>query len=154
MDYKRVGNEIRKLRKERKLTQKQLGEAIMRSESSIAKYEQGLVEIPPSVLINIADFLGVDGADLLGNIATPPPSPFSVAFKWLESLGYKVSIYEEETYRSVILRDIKTFTYYQISDEILYTLIDNIASYSRFQIMELIKNLSTNDSPPKTPQNQ
>lgn len=144
MDYKKTGAEIRKLRKARKITQKQLGEAIMRSESSIAKYEQGLVEIPPSVLMDIAEYLGVDGIDLIGvaNVS-PRPSTFSAAFKWLESLGYKVVVHEEEEFRSIVLRDVEKFQDYLVTDDILQSLVDNIASFSRFKIQEVIKECST-----------
>lgn len=154
MDYKKIGAEIRRLRSIRGVTQRQLGAAIMRSESSIAKYEQGLVEIPPSVLMDIADFLGVDGIDLLGVAnSSPQPAPFSVAFKWLESLGYKIIVYEEESYRSVILRDTETFEDHIISDSMLHNLVENIAAYSRFQIAEMIKSCPQppQDAPQSTP---
>lgn len=61
-----VGGRIRKAREERKMTQKQLGEAIGRTESSIAKYEQGKVEMPSSVLRRIAEAVHVDFYELLG----------------------------------------------------------------------------------------
>lgn len=66
MDSKAIGANIRKARKEKSMTQKELGAAILRTESSIAKYEQGLVDIPNNVLSSIADALGVSFFDLLG----------------------------------------------------------------------------------------
>ncbi|MBD5130470.1 MAG: helix-turn-helix domain-containing protein [Ruminococcaceae bacterium] len=66
LDYKIVGSNIREARKKVGLTQKELGVAISRTESSIAKYEQGLVEIPDSVLSSIAQILGVDPWKLRG----------------------------------------------------------------------------------------
>ena len=59
MDYKLIGKRIREARKAKGITQKELGTEISRTESSIAKYEQGLVEIPNSVLQSIASALGV-----------------------------------------------------------------------------------------------
>lgn len=130
MDYKQVGARIRTLRKERQITQKDLAAAINRSESSIAKYEQGLTEIPNSVLFDIAKVLAVDGATLLG-VQSTAPQPFSVAFKWLEALGYNVVVYEEEEYRSVILRDVNGHKDHRISDKLLHELVDNVESYGK-----------------------
>ena len=48
-----------------KLTQKQLGQLIGKTESSIQKYESGKTEIPRSVLEKIASVLGVHVLDLL-----------------------------------------------------------------------------------------
>lgn len=61
-----VGARIRKAREAGNLTQKQLGDAIGRTESSIAKYEQGKVEIPYSVLRGIAAIVNVDVWELIG----------------------------------------------------------------------------------------
>lgn len=60
MDNKDTGQRIRKARKQKGMTQKELGAAISRTESSIAKYEQGLVDIPNNVLSSIAAALNVD----------------------------------------------------------------------------------------------
>ena len=68
MNYKQVGANIKKLRKEAKLTQKQLGDQIKKTESSIQKYEKGLVEIPNSVIEKIAEILETD-FDSLVNIS-------------------------------------------------------------------------------------
>ena len=65
MNYKLVGANIKRLRKETKLTQRQLGEQIGKTESSIQKYEKGLVEIPNSVIEKIAEVLKVDLDDLI-----------------------------------------------------------------------------------------
>lgn len=137
MDYKRIGAEIRRLRKMRGLKQKELGAAILRSESSIAKYEQGLVEIPPKALIAIADALGVDYADLLGISVQPTATPFSASFKWLESVGYKVRDFEEDGERLLTLHDVQTGKWITISDDDLHTLVDRLRHYTLFLISEL-----------------
>ena len=64
MDYKLIGQRIREARKAKGITQKELGAAISRTESSVAKYEQGLVEIPTSQLQAIASALGINWYEL------------------------------------------------------------------------------------------
>ena len=68
MDNKAIGANIRKARKRKGMTQKELGTAISRTESSIAKYEQGLVDIPNTVISLIADALNVSAGYLLGSV--------------------------------------------------------------------------------------
>jgi transcriptional regulator with XRE-family HTH domain len=58
------GEKIRAFRMAKGITQKQLGEAIGRTESSIAKYEQGKVEMPMSILEHLASVLSVDVLDI------------------------------------------------------------------------------------------
>ena len=58
------GEKIKMFRAAKGITQKELGEAIGRTESSIAKYEQGKVEIPISILEQLASALSVDVLDI------------------------------------------------------------------------------------------
>lgn len=60
-----VGLNIKKFRKEKKLTQMQLADLIGKHESSIRKYEKGLTDIPNEVIMQIADTLEVTPAELL-----------------------------------------------------------------------------------------
>lgn len=64
MNYKIVGKNIKTFRQEKKLTQGELAKLIGKSESSIRKYEKGLVEIPNTVIEAIADKLDVEIFDL------------------------------------------------------------------------------------------
>lgn len=64
MDYKKIGDNIRKYRKG-KYTQAELAKKINRTESSIRKYEKGLVEIPNSVLEQIAFVLDISLTQLM-----------------------------------------------------------------------------------------
>lgn len=57
MDNDETGARIREARKNKKITQKQLAKILNKSESSIQKYESGEVEIPNSVLEDIAKAL-------------------------------------------------------------------------------------------------
>lgn len=58
-DNKYIGFKIKELRTQKKITQKQLGELIGKTESSIQKYECGSVEVPLSVLEKIANVLDI-----------------------------------------------------------------------------------------------
>lgn len=66
MDKTIVGQNIKKARKAKKLTQQQLAEKINRTESSIRKYENGFTLIPNDVIEKIAESLEVSPLDLLG----------------------------------------------------------------------------------------
>ena len=66
LDSKDIGNRIRKYRKEKKLTQKELAKILDIAESSIQKYEYGKVHIPSPVLNQLADALDVSVWALLG----------------------------------------------------------------------------------------
>ena len=64
MDYKKVGQNIKEFRIEKGLTQQALAKKIGKSESSIRKYEKGLVEIPNTVIEAIAKELDIETFDL------------------------------------------------------------------------------------------
>lgn len=65
MDDNKIGMNIKKYRKG-KFTQQELADKIGKTESSIRKYEKGLVTIPLDVLNRIATALGVEVSDLMG----------------------------------------------------------------------------------------
>lgn len=60
-----IGKKIKQLRKG-KMTQPELAAKIGKTESSIRKYEKGLITIPLNVLEKIASALGVTAFDLMG----------------------------------------------------------------------------------------
>ena len=60
-----TGQRIKFVRKSKKLTQAELAEMIKRTESSIRKYEKGIVDIPISVLKAIAKSLEIKTIDLI-----------------------------------------------------------------------------------------
>ena len=64
MNKREIGMNIKKARKNKGLKQKELAHLIGFSESSISKYEQGLITIPPGVLEKIAKVLGVPLAEI------------------------------------------------------------------------------------------
>lgn len=66
MKYENLANNLKLYRKKVGLTQKELGQKILKSEISIRKYESGNVNIPPASLLDICEVLGVDSETLLG----------------------------------------------------------------------------------------
>lgn len=66
-----IAENIRKFRKERNMTQKQLGEKCGMYESQIRKYELGTTNPKLGTIIKIADALGVDAAEILAETKGP-----------------------------------------------------------------------------------
>lgn len=66
MLYKHLSENLKTYRKKVGLTQKALGEKILKSEISIRKYESGNVNIPPSTLFDLCDALNISSTILLG----------------------------------------------------------------------------------------
>ena len=54
MDMAEIGANIRSCRTEKDMTMEELGKAIGKSQSAVADYEKGRVDIPASSLIKIA----------------------------------------------------------------------------------------------------
>lgn len=61
-----VGDRIKEMRKNKKVTQKELAKRIQKSERMVQKYESGEVSPPLDVIEKIADALDVPLNDLLG----------------------------------------------------------------------------------------
>jgi transcriptional regulator with XRE-family HTH domain len=54
-----AGNKLKEFRKKKKLTQKQLGEIIDKSDNTISNYEKGLIALNQDVLFSLAKALDV-----------------------------------------------------------------------------------------------
>lgn len=67
MINKEIGQNIKRYRKERKMTQQKLGELIGKSASSVQKYENGITDISIDTLIRIGQVLEVKNIDLVGS---------------------------------------------------------------------------------------
>lgn len=67
MEFNSLGNNIKKYRNQIGLTQKELGEKILKSEISIRKYESGKINIPPSTLFELCKIFNVTLGTLLGD---------------------------------------------------------------------------------------
>lgn len=63
---KSIGKNIKRIREDRKISQKKLGEMIEKSESAIGNYETGATDIPCSVLLSIAGALECGPEELFG----------------------------------------------------------------------------------------
>lgn len=59
-------NRIKELRKNRHLTQEELGEIISVTQQNISKYENNVYEVPVDVLINVSQYFNVSIEYLLG----------------------------------------------------------------------------------------
>lgn len=66
MDMAEIGANIRSCRTEKDMTMEELGKAIGKSQSAVADYEKGRVDIPVSSLIKIAETLEIHPAKLFG----------------------------------------------------------------------------------------
>lgn len=65
MDNIKIGYNIKKQRKWNKMTQQELGNRIGKTESTIRKYENGTIEVPLSVLDDIAEVFEINPLSLL-----------------------------------------------------------------------------------------
>lgn len=65
LDYKKLGKRIRKRRRERKMTQSMLAEAVNMSDPHISNIETGKTKVSLPALVAIANALGTTTDDLL-----------------------------------------------------------------------------------------
>ena len=65
MDNKKFGDFIKELRKEKQLTQKELGEKLNITDKAISKWERGLSFPDIAILKDLADFFDIDISELL-----------------------------------------------------------------------------------------
>lgn len=97
-----IGKRIKQYRKE-KMTQKELASKIQRTESSIRKYEKGLITIPLNILEEIASALGVTAFDLMGieyfDLKNPKAGRQYAEYEgfqnYLQSIGFSVKEIQE-----------------------------------------------------------
>lgn len=99
-----IADKIKALRKEKRLTQVQLAEAINVERSSVAKYESG---VTPSmdVLVRIADFFNVTTDYLLGNTDIKKensPTEMSAEEQEIIELWKGLSTEKREAFKSLL----------------------------------------------------
>lgn len=130
MDYEEIGKNIKRFRKG-KMTQGELAEKIGKSTSSIKKYELGLVEIPNSVIEEIAATLGVNARDLYGyDIGNK-----GVFERFLSELGY--TVYQDDPeHKPFLVTDKGTFA---LEREDLDCIRKAVCNYAKFTIEETLK---------------
>lgn len=134
-----IGLNIKQARKAKGLTQKQLAEKIGRVESSIRKYEKGEVEIPSSILEQIAEVLETTLGNLMGiNSPYERASEKSDAFyKVLLSMQYSIVIDDSE--HKLFLKT-PNFEVYALESDDLQKLMDVSEAYIKYTLNELLKN--------------
>lgn len=144
MRFGDVGARIKEKRKEKKLTQAQLANAIGKTESSIRKYEKNLVEIPSEVMNRIAIALDtsvsyLDGIDMIQTDV----KKIKALSTLLEEQGFSVIIAESRDtcgkiqFRSALIgyKD-KTIT---LDTKDLDVFEQDIYKYIKFRMLELLK---------------
>lgn len=140
-----IGYHIQKHRKSMKMTQKQLGESIGKTASSIQKYESGTTEVPLSVLEKIASVLEVHILDLLddGSAMSWYDQRDSAMFALLKTLGCVIEIDPNNCTDAVIC--YKGCEYTVPAATILFNLFPDI-EYNALDLVEkIIKKTSNNN---------
>lgn len=146
MDKKEIGLRIKSLRNKNSMTQEELAKKIDKTESSIRKYEKGLVEIPLSVLQEIANTFNVNISHLIGinEVAIDQEDPF---FALINELDYQITYknhivkYDEITdkplFKTVACIKHKNNNY-SIQPSLIELIKRDILSYTDFKMQQLI----------------
>ena len=116
-----IGLRIKMSREREGLTQKELGEAIGRTESAIRKYEKGLIEVPVSILEKISLVLHTDIAFIMGLNDT---IKINEIVKELSKISYEIAVSNKMQYElSESLEELKNK---EISEGRKVELLNNI----------------------------
>ncbi len=75
MDNKKIGQFIAELRKEQRLTQRELAEKLHVTDKAVSKWERGLSYPDVSLLLALAEILGVTVGELLNGERAQTPQP-------------------------------------------------------------------------------
>lgn len=92
--YKRLGTNLRKIRKAKKITQEELGKVIGVSKTAVVNYENGIRKIPLESVVKLCDFYDVSLDRMIEikvseDIAIVSNRPEIISFwqKWREEMG-------------------------------------------------------------------
>lgn len=86
--YKKFGERIKELRKERGLTQAKVASDLGIAQPTIYKYEKGLRNIPMSVLQKFANYFEMSITELIG----APTPEITDEYEWIEEIkSYNLS---------------------------------------------------------------
>lgn len=148
MDLKILGSEIRERRKAINLTQKQLGEMIGKTESSIQKYESGATEVPLSVLGMIADALGSGIIDFLdtNSIINLWNERDDALFNYLRSLGYNFK--DDPNSGDYFYIEYHGYSY-KLPEYMRLEIIEDIRSYAQHRFDMILSKFCDNRTPIK-----
>lgn len=92
MDMAEIGANIRSCRTEKDMTMEELGKAIGKSQSAVADYEKGRVDIPASSLIKIAG----ETYDYSGRYAKEKADKLLKGYEALKLFGWFFEMDEEK----------------------------------------------------------
>ena len=144
MNNEKIGNNIKKWRKLKKLTQQELGLLIDKNVKSIQRYETGVNPIPIDVLSNIAKALNI-GIDKLiyenGGFSNKiENSKYDTFIKLLSSLGYEIEQFPlyigEDNWEDVLILK-KEKKELQLNMEDTNVLFSDIEKYIDFSIHKM-----------------
>lgn len=90
IDYKKIGLKIKKHRKKLNLTQVELGNMIRKTESSIRKYEKGIIKIPTDVLEELSNIFNISVFNLI--------STNKIKFNYIKNIDIKINAEDYEEY--------------------------------------------------------
>ena len=153
-----IGEKIRKLRKERNMTQEQLANYLGLKSAAVSKYEKGIVSPSWAMIEKISTIFNVNTKELIEGVDMwSEPTPVE-GFVWgaefeqkLNKMGYRIIITEahEEEYMFIEYQDGTL----EISSKDLSNIEDSITDYLRFKMYELKKKRAKDFRPkkPKTP---
>lgn len=149
MDQKKIGLFISKRRKDKKLTQKELGERLSVSDKSVSKWERGICMPDSSLYIPLCDILQIDVKELLmgesmnDSKSQKFPFPFSINRRtkiWICALigivVFTYSLWDTTPNVRNVKREIYTSqTNYSKEDinEAMDAVIDHFCSYDYFR---------------------
>lgn len=131
-----IGNNIRRIRKEKGLTQKQLGERCNPplADSSIRRYEAGSLVPKYDMVLRIANALDVSVFALLDLSDENTVNELNSIIPYLDALGYKIfgNIYDAKSDgRAMHIYDSKTKGYYLVPDKVYEDLTFRLANTVR-----------------------
>lgn len=133
-----IGEKIKKLRLEKGMTQKVMGELCSMPDSQIRQYESGKVMPKLEQIIRMATALGVDPFDDILNDKIIEKEVFDLEDEhltaYIKDLGYSIKILDENYY-ILSTNDCETKITYKEKGE-LYTEIDD---YISFKLEKLLK---------------
>jgi transcriptional regulator with XRE-family HTH domain len=135
LDNKEIGANIKQYRKSKKMTQQELGNKIDKTESTIRKYENGSIEVPLSVLAQIAESIDTNIDTLLGSMGSS--KNFQSKYHYfmtqkIELAGYETKKFDEEN-TLIKFPD----GWFKIKNQDLIALDKVTNAYLRFQLEEL-----------------
>lgn len=124
-----IGEQIRLLRKNKRLTQKELAVLAGTAENTIRQYELGLRKPRIEQLANIANSLGVTVNDLVG----AHTDKYYCCEQKLTAVGYTIGFEEDNAYLWIDYPDGTL----EITEKALFELNDDCDQYLLFKLNEL-----------------